>query len=98
MIAGGQTSITVGLATMMLSLMLGSLIGVLSGYYRRLDGILMRFTDLFLSLPLLPLLLVMMLLFREPLSEAYGPERGMFVLIVVSIGITSWMPTARIAR
>jgi len=98
MIAGGQTSITVGLAAMMLSLMLGSLIGVLSGYYRRLDGILMRFTDLFLSLPLLPLLLVMMLLFREPLSEAYGPERGMFVLIVVSIGITSWMPTARIVR
>ena len=98
MIAGGQTSITVGLAAMMLSLILGSLIGVLSGYYRRLDGILMRFTDLFLSLPLLPLLLVMMLLFREPLSEAYGPERGMFVLIVVSIGITSWMPTARIVR
>ena len=98
MIAGGQTSITVGLAAMMLSLMLGSLIGVLSGYYRRLDGVLMRFTDLFLSLPLLPLLLVMMLLFREPLSEAYGPERGMFVLIVVSIGITSWMPTARIVR
>ena len=56
MIAGGQTSITVGLAAMMLSLMLGSLIGVLSGYYRRLDGLLMRFTDLFLSLPLLPLL------------------------------------------
>ena len=98
MIAGGQTSITVGLAAMMLSLMLGSLIGVLSGYYRRLDGVLMRFTDLFLSLPLLPLLLVMMLLFREPLTEAYGPERGMFVLIVVSIGITSWMPTARIVR
>ena len=98
MIAGGRTSITVGLAAMMLSLMLGSLIGVLSGYYRRLDGVLMRFTDLFLSLPLLPLLLVMMLLFREPLSEAYGPERGMFVLIVVSIGITSWMPTARIVR
>ena len=98
MIAGGQTSITVGLAAMMLSLMLGSLIGVLSGYYRRLDGVLMRLTDLFLSLPLLPLLLVMMLLFREPLSEAYGPERGMFVLIVVSIGITSWMPTARIVR
>ena len=98
MIAGGQTSITVGLAAMMLSLMLGSLIGVMSGYYRRLDGVLMRFTDLFLSLPLLPLLLVMMLLFREPLSEAYGPERGMFVLIVVSIGITSWMPTARIVR
>ena len=58
----------------------------------------MRFTDLYLSLPLLPLLLVMMLLFREPLSTSFGPEKGMFILIVVSIGITSWMPTARIVR
>ena len=98
MIAGGKTSISVGIAAMTLSLMLGSLIGVCAGYYRRLDGVLMRLTDLFLSLPLLPLLLVMMLLFREPLSQAYGPERGMFFLIVVSIGITSWMPTARIVR
>ena len=98
MIAGGQTSIAVGLAAMTLSLFLGSFIGVIAGYYRRLDGLLMRFTDLFLSLPLLPLLLVMMLLFREPLSEAYGPERGMFVLIVFAIGVTSWMPTARIVR
>jgi len=98
MIAGGKTSISVGIAAMALSLMLGSLIGVCAGYYRRLDGVLMRLTDLFLSLPLLPLLLVMMLLFREPLSQAYGPERGMFFLIVVSIGITSWMPTARIVR
>ena len=98
MIAGGQTSISVGLAAMTLSLLLGSFIGVMAGYYRRLDGLLMRFTDLFLSLPLLPLLLVMMLLFREPLSQAYGPERGMFVLIVFAIGVTSWMPTARIVR
>ena len=98
MIAGGQTSITVGLAAMALSIFLGSCIGVTAGYYRKLDGVLMRLTDLFLSLPLLPLLLVMMLLFREPLSEAYGPERGMFVLIVCAIGITSWMPTARIVR
>lgn len=98
MIAGGQTSITVGLAAMALSIFLGSCIGVIAGYYRKLDGVLMRITDLFLSLPLLPLLLVMMLLFREPLSEAYGPERGMFVLIVCAIGITSWMPTARIVR
>ena len=40
----------------------------------------------------------MMFLFREPLSVAYGPEKGMFILIVFSIGITSWMPTARIVR
>ena len=96
--AGGRTSITVGLTAMLLSLFLGTLIGVVAGYFKKLDSALLRFTDLFLSLPLLPLPLVMMLLFREPLSTSFGPEKGMFILIVVSIGITSWMPTARIVR
>jgi peptide/nickel transport system permease protein len=81
---------------MLLALVLGSFIGVLAGFFRRLDGPLMRVTDLFLSLPLLPLLLVMVLLFREALNTAFGPETGIFILIVVAIGVTSWMPTARI--
>ncbi len=98
MMAGGATSVSVGITAMLLALFLGSFVGILAGYFRRLDGPLMRLTDLFLALPLLPLLLVMMLLFREPLSSAFGLERGIFILIVVSIGITSWMPTARIVR
>ncbi|WP_417728334.1 ABC transporter permease [Roseovarius sp.] len=98
MMAGGQTSIAVGLTAMLLALVLGSLIGVLAGFFRRLDGPLMRLTDLFLSLPLLPLLLVMVLLFREALNGVFGPETGIFILIVVAIGVTSWMPTARIVR
>ncbi|AXX97474.1 ABC transporter permease [Profundibacter amoris] len=98
MIQGGRTSIAVGMTAMLLALFLGTLVGVLSGYFRRLDGILMRITDLFLALPLLPLLLVMMMLFREPLSAAFGPEMGIFILMVSAIGITSWMPTARIVR
>ena len=44
------------------------------------------------------LLLVMVMLFRQPLSAAFGPELGIFILIVVAIGVTSWMPTARIVR
>ncbi len=98
MLAGGQTSIAVGLTAMALALGLGTLIGVLAGFFRWLDGPLMRLTDLFLSLPLLPLLLVMVMLFREALSAAFGPETGIFILIVVAIGVTSWMPTARIVR
>lgn len=98
MMAGGSTSVSVGLTAMLLALFLGSFIGVLAGFFKRLDGPLMRLTDLFLALPLLPLLLVMMLLFREPLNAAFGPEQGIFILIVCAIGITSWMPTARIVR
>lgn len=98
MLAGGRVSIAVGLTAMGLSIVLGALVGVLAGYFRRLDGALMRLTDLFLALPLLPLLLVMVMFFREPLAGRFGPEGGIFVLIVVAIGVTSWMQTARIVR
>jgi len=83
---------------MAISVTLGTLIGVLAGYFKRLDGPLMRVTDLFLALPLLPLLLVMVMLFRETLAGLMGPELGTFVLIVFAIGITSWMQSARIVR
>ena len=98
MLAGGRTSMAVGWAAMLLSLFLGAMIGVLAGYFKKLDGPLMRMTDLFLSLPILPLLLVAVTLFRQPLRANFGPEGGMFILIVGVIGITSWMHTARIVR
>ena len=98
LIAGGKVSLSVGLTAMALSLFLGTLIGVMAGYFKRLDGILMRFTDLFLALPLLPLLLLMVTLFREPLAKNFGPEGGIFLLIVTAIGVTSWMHAARIVR
>jgi peptide/nickel transport system permease protein len=97
-LAGGQVSLSVGVVAMLLSLFLGTLVGVLAGYFKRIDGILMRFTDLFLALPLLPLLLVIIMLFRDSLRSLFGPETGIFILIVFVIGITSWMQTARIVR
>lgn len=98
LLTGGRVSIAVGVAAMVLSVVLGTIIGVVAGYFRLLDGPLMRLTDLFLALPLLPLLLVAVLLFRDPLSGAFGPEGGTFILIVTLVGITSWMQTARIVR
>jgi peptide/nickel transport system permease protein len=70
----------------------------LSGYFHKLDDPLMRITDLFLSLPLLPLLLVITMLFRDSLRTAFGPEAGIFILIVIVIGVLGWMPTARLVR
>jgi len=98
MLAGGQASMAVGWAAMLLSLIIGTAVGVLAGYFRRLDGPLMRLTDLFLALPILPLLLVAVTLFRQPLRASFGPEGGMFILIVTVVAVTSWMPTARIVR
>ncbi|MCV0395213.1 MAG: ABC transporter permease [Rhizobiaceae bacterium] len=96
--AGGKVSLAVGITAMALAVTFGTTIGVLAGYFRRLDNILMRFTDLFLALPLLPLLLVMVMLFRERLASTFGPAMGIFLLIVVSIGLTAWMQTARVVR
>ncbi|MHC2432686.1 ABC transporter permease [Bradyrhizobium sp. USDA 4451] len=98
MLIGGRISIAVALTSMFISIFIGTLIGVLAGFFRRLDGPLMRLTDLFLALPVLPLLLVMVMLFRDPLASVFGLEMGIFILIVSAIGVTSWMNTARIVR
>lgn len=98
LLTGGRISLAVGVAAMVLSVVLGTLIGVIAGYFRMLDGPLMRLTDLFLALPLLPLLLVAVLLFRDRLAGTFGPEGGTFILIVTLVGLTSWMQTARIVR
>ena len=98
LMAGGRVSIAVGLTAMIIAVTLGSFIGVVAGYFRRLDAPLMRLTELFLALPLLPLLLLMVTLFREPLSQNFGPAMGIFILIVSAIGATSWMQSARIVR
>jgi len=98
MLAGGQVSLAVGFLAMLIALLLGTFIGVLAGFIKALDGPLMRLTDLFLALPILPLLLVIILLFRDTLRNLYGPEAGIFMLIVFVIGVTSWMNTARIVR
>ncbi len=96
--AGGRISLSVGITAMLVSMFFGTVIGGLAGYYSRLDGPLMRMTDMFLALPLLPLLLVIIFLLRDSLRTAFGPETGIFLLIVFVIGILNWMPTARIVR
>ncbi|MBB3993688.1 peptide/nickel transport system permease protein [Sulfitobacter undariae] len=99
MIHGGRVSMAVGWAAMVLSLLIGTAVGVAAGYFKRADFILMRLTDLVLSLPILPLVLLAVTLFRQPLTKFFGsPESGMFVLIVSVIALTSWMQTARIVR
>lgn len=95
---GGRISLAVGFVAAFFGLFIGTGIGLVSGFFRAWDGILMRVTDLFLALPILPLLLVVIMLFREPLKDALGQNAGIFILVVSIIGITSWMQTARVVR
>lgn len=97
-IFGGRVSLAIGVVAMGIAIVLGTAIGMLAGYFTFLDNILMRITDMFLSLPSLPLLLVITLLFRDALRNSFGPEAGIFILIVVVIGVLGWMPTARLVR
>jgi peptide/nickel transport system permease protein len=99
MLYGGRISLAVGFAAMMMAISVGVIIGALAGMARGwVDAALMWVTDLFLSLPQLPLLLLLIFLFREPLKKAFGLEMGVFILIVVVIGGFRWMPVARLVR
>ena len=84
---------------MAIAVSLGTVVGALAGYWgRKTDQLLMRTTDLFLSLPTLPLLLLTVYLFRDPMMKTFGPELGIFLIVVVMIGLLAWMATARIVR
>ncbi len=99
LIYGGRISIAVGVAAMVVAIFFGLLVGSLAGMASgRVDALLMWVTDLFLSLPQLPLLLLVIYLFREPVKGVLGVEGGAFVLIVAVIGGTRWMSAARLVR
>jgi peptide/nickel transport system permease protein len=99
MLYGGRISIAVGLAAMTVSVVVGTIVGAIAGISRGgVDAVLMWITDLFLSLPQLPLLLLVIYLFRDALKNLAGPELGIFILIVAVIGAFRWMPVARLVR
>ena len=96
---GGRISLAVGMAAMLMAITVGVLVGAIAGISRGwIDTVLMWVTDLFLSLPQLPLLLLLIFLFRDTLKAAFGLEFGIFLLIVLVIGGFRWMPVARLVR
>jgi peptide/nickel transport system permease protein len=99
MLYGGRISLAVGLSAMAVAVVVGIIIGSVAGMSRGwVDAGLMWLTDLFLSLPALPVLLLLIYLFRDPLKQLVGPELGVFFLIVAVIGGFRWMPMARLVR
>jgi peptide/nickel transport system permease protein len=99
MLYGGRISLAVGLAAMSVSVVVGTIVGAIAGVSRgSVDAALVWLTDLFLSLPQLPVLLLLLYLFRESLKVAVGPELGIFILIVAGIGAFRWMIVARLVR
>jgi peptide/nickel transport system permease protein len=96
---GGRISLAVGVVAMLIAVCVGTTVGAVAGQFGgATDSVLMRVTDLFLSLPQLPIFLLVVYLFRDSIKKVFGPEMGPFVLIVAVIGSLRWMPVARLVR
>ncbi len=94
---GGQISLAVGGIAVAIALLIGVPIGALAGYYGgRLDAILMRVTDAFLSLPPFLVLILLAAILREVDIPFF--QRSSVVTISFVIGILSWMTFARLVR
>ncbi|MFN2527667.1 MAG: oligopeptide ABC transporter permease [Candidatus Baltobacteraceae bacterium] len=92
---GARVSLTVGIAATLMEIIIGTVLGAISGYYGGwVDWVIMRITDVFLSIPLLPLLLVLTAIVSASSSKASLS----FGVIVIIIGGLSWPPVARLVR
>lgn len=99
---GGQVSILVGVLTTLLTTLIGIVVGVSSGFFGgRADAFLMRFTDIMIALPLVPVLIVLgaVDLTKLGLSHAAATSSAAtFWRIVIIIALIEWTTIARIVR
>lgn len=96
---GGRISIAVGLCAMAVAITIGVFVGAMAGFFGGwVDISLSRIIEVFLSVPQLPLLALVIYLYRNMLVAAFGAELGIFLMIVAVIGGLNWMPTARLVR
>jgi peptide/nickel transport system permease protein len=97
----GRISLVVGVVTTMLVLLIGGLVGVLAGYYGGwVDTLLMRFVDLMLAIPSLPILLIAskMLSTSRVMENIFGKGLDSVVTIIIVLAIFSWMGISRLVR
>lgn len=97
----GRISLTVGVVTTLIVIILGGLIGALAGFYGGwVDTILMRFVDLMLAIPTLPILLIAskILSNSEIMDKAFGRGLGSMVTIILVLSIFGWMGISRLVR
>jgi peptide/nickel transport system permease protein len=94
---GGRISLSVGLLSIAISILVGALIGLVSGYYGGwTDSILMRITEIFMTIPRLFVLIAMGMFLRS--LDLPNLQAGSFFPIAFIIGILSWTGTARLVR
>lgn len=99
---GGQVSLMVGLTAALAAAGLGTIIGLYAGYHGgRVDAFLMRFTDGIISLPLLPLLIVLAALDLEKVGipdAIANSENVSLYRIILIVALVGWTTVARLVR
>ena len=99
---GGRVSLTVGLVTALVAMVIGTAVGLPSGFYGgRLDALLMRFTDTVIALPLLPFLIILAALDlnKLPIPEGWiATDTVSLYRIVVIVALFGWTTVARLVR
>lgn len=99
---GGQVSLSVGLAAALVSALIGTAIGLVAGFYGgRIDAFLMRFTDAVISLPILPLLIVLAAVDLSKLGlpdTIVHAESATLYRIIAIIALVGWTTVARLVR
>jgi peptide/nickel transport system permease protein len=101
-IYGGQISLFIGLLAVILEVTFGTVIGGIAGYYGGwVDNVLMRFTEAMLAIPSLFLLIVLAKFIGKQVGQVVILGRtfsGSIGIVILVIGVTSWMYLARIVR
>jgi len=92
---GARISLSLAVTAMFIEVVLGTIMGACAGYFGGwVDYIIMRVTDVFLSIPILPLLLVLTgIVAATSVKSSLGP-----VFVALIIGLLSWMTVARLVR
>jgi len=95
---GGRISLSIGLLSMTLAVIIGITVGSIAGFYGgNIDNVLMRLTDLMLTIPRLFLLILVSVILRG-IDWPYLQEAGGIAAITLVLGILSWMRIARLVR
>jgi ABC-type dipeptide/oligopeptide/nickel transport system permease subunit len=95
---GLRVPLVVGFVGTLLTVILGSLIGVVSGYFGgRVDALLSRFTDLIFAFPAFVLAVVVVSLFG-PGFDSYLAGSGRILLLTIVFAVVSWPPLMRFVR